>query len=89
MDADMTLQNHHEPTPPARVFGAVVRRKIDMGLAELFHAEDFREFIKASDDQVLVVQPFKTALITVNGEVLAEVAGIHSLECPTTDGGVF
>lgn len=89
MDADMTLRDNYEPTPPVRVFGAVVGRIIDMGLAELFHAEEFREFIKASDDQVLVVQPFKAPLVTVNGQMLAEVAGIHSLECPTTDGEVF
>jgi hypothetical protein len=74
VDADVRFHNHHKTAPAAGVFDAVVIGFIHHRLAKDIHADFLGKFFEALQNQFLVIEFFEIAAITVQREMLAEIA---------------
>lgn len=74
VDADVRLHNHHKSTPTAGIFDAVVVSPVYLRFSENLHADFLGEFFEAFHDQLFVIEFFEIAAITVQRQMLAEVA---------------
>ena len=83
MDADVTLGNHKNTAPPARIFDVIVRGRVnlDMGLTKRAHAKRVAESGQTRKNRFLVVKAIMVTIISIDGNVFSKM-GCHGSTIP-------
>ena len=75
MDADVTLGNHENAAPAARVFYMIIGSGMDlhMRLTEGAHPKRIAKSREAREDRLFVIESVMAAPVSVNGYMLTEM----------------
>lgn len=76
VNADMRFGHHHETAPAPGIFDAIVISFINLRGAKNIHADFFGKFFEAFQDEFFVIELFEASTISIQCEMLAEIARI-------------
>ena len=80
MNAYVRFGHHHESAPASGVFYPVVVGLINNGSAKNIHSNFFGKLFKATKNQFSIIKLFEASTISVQREMLSEVACFFAFE---------